>query len=80
MEQLPLPEMTPRQNEEYIRIQVALVKLMLSLGAIKSVDDYVERFAPMFEMIIRGQVYIATNAEIEDMRGKIRNLAKNQGT
>ena len=66
------PEMTSEQGQKYIRLQVGVAKLMLDLGTIESPQEYVDRVAALFEMLILGQLKIATDAEVEEMRQQVR--------
>lgn len=68
--------MTPEQGQRYIKLQVGVAKLMLDLGTIESPAEYVDRVAAIFEMMIMGELKMATEKEVEDMRNQVRNQLK----
>ena len=75
-ETMKRPEMTPEQGQRYIKLQVGVAKLMLELGSVESPAEYVDRVAAIFEMMIMGELKMATEKEVEDMRNQVRNQLK----
>jgi len=67
-------EWTAQQREEYIRINLAIANFLLSTRAALSIGDFIEQTAPVIELLLTGQLRLASENEINTMRAEARKL------
>ena len=72
--------MSPTENQIYIKLQVGLMALMMSLKVILSEEDYVKRVAPLFEMMVKGHLTLASDEDVARLREKVRAVVVANGT
>ena len=66
---------TPEQQRLYNMAQVWLIQYMISTGIIKTPAEYAQRFAPLFNMLARGEIEVDTR-EWEQIRADARAQIK----
>lgn len=74
----------PRNKEEldlYNGAQLLLIKYMMHRGVIKSFEEYVEKYAEIFEMLSEGVLETCSDAReleiIEEMREDLKKITNN---
>ena len=76
-EAIPFPDhdFTPEEGRMYIQLNLLLARLMLSQKTVANIDEFIERVAPIVEMVVKGCLKLASEAEINAMREQVHQLA-----